>query len=182
MGERLWFQNAVEGLFVRDLRGVLTKEHRAELKRLGIDLERLLPAYPVDTFRRGLELVAPLVAPNQPAFEQQRELGRRLTRGYFDTLLGQALAKIAGLVGPARGLSRIDRNFRSITNYLDVKVIEQQARSASVSFTPVDGLSGLLLGIAQASGNLLERPGQSTSVTLVTDVDDRAVMRFEWFV
>ncbi|MFZ5445249.1 MAG: DUF2378 family protein [Myxococcota bacterium] len=180
MSQRLWFQNAVEGLFVRDLKSVLEKQHRSELKARGIDLERLVPAYPVDVFRGALELVGPLVAPGQSPFEQQRELGHRLTRGYFDTLLGHAMAKVVALVGPERGLTRIDRNFRSITNYLDVKVLEKGAGVANVRFSPTDGLTGLLLGISQASGSLLRRAGQHSDVQLVSEEGDVALMRFEW--
>jgi uncharacterized protein (TIGR02265 family) len=178
--ERLWFRNAIEGLFVRDLKDVLTPSVRAELGALGFDLEKLRPAYPVPTFRKALEVVAPLVAPGLTPFEQQVELGHRLTRGYFDTLLGHAVAKFVAMVGPERGLSRLGRNFRGLTNYLDVKVLEQGKGTARVSFSPVDGLTGLLLGISDASGVLLRKRDATSKVSLISDDGTEALMRFEW--
>ncbi len=180
LDERLWYRDAVEGLFIRELQDVLEPAHRAQLKSLGLDLSRLLPAYPVATFRAGLELVGPLVAPNQPPLEQQLELGRRLTRGYFDTFLGRAMSKMMAMVGPDRGITRIGRSFRSLNNYVDARLLEHHAGSARVSFSPVEGLTGLLLGINQESGVLLSSNKRRTRVTLDSDDGTQALMRFEW--
>lgn len=178
--ERLWFRDALEGLFIRDLKDVLRPAHVTGLQSLGINLSRLLPAYPVATFRAGLELVGPLVAPNQSPFDQQLELGRRLTRGYFDTFLGRAMSKVMALVGPDRGITRIARSYRSLTNYLDARLLEKNPGSARVSFSPVEGLTGLLLGINQESGVLLSGEKLSTHVTLISDDGVEAFLRFEW--
>lgn len=180
VGERLWFRGALEGLFVRELQDVLTPAHHGELKRLGIDVSKLLPAYPVATFRAGLELVGPIVAPNRSPFDQQLELGRRLTRGYFDTFVGRATATVMSIVGPDRGITRIAQSFRSLTNYVDAKLLEKHVGSARVSFSPVEGLTALLLGINQASGSLLGGTKIATRVSLDSDDGTEALMRFEW--
>ncbi len=180
LSEHLWFRDAVEGLYLRDLKDVLQPAHRAQLASLGIHLNKLQPAYPVAIFRAGLAVVGPLVAPNGTPFEQQLELGRRLTRGYFDTFVGRAMSKMMALVGPARGITRIARSFRSLTNYLDARLLEQQVGSARVSFSPVEGLTGLLLGINQESGVLLSSAKQRTNVTVESDDGSEALMRFEW--
>ena len=180
LDERLWFRDAVEGLFIRELKGLLMPAHHAQLKSLGIDLGKLLPAYPVATFRAGLDLMGPLVAPHQPPFEQQLELGRRLTRGYFDTFLGRAMSKMMAMVGPDRGITRIGRSYRSLTNYVDAKLLEHPPGSARVSFSPVEGLTALLLGINQETGVLLSSDKRRTNVTLESDDGTEALMRFEW--
>lgn len=178
--ERLWFRDAVEGLFIRNLKGAIGLTQANELKRLGLDLERLLPAYPVATFRAALDVVGPLVAPTGTPMEQQIELGRRITRGYFDTLLGRPLAKIMGLVGPDRGITRIGRSYRNLTNYLDARLLEKGIGRARVSFSPVEGLTGFILGINQESGALLANAGQTTKVSVLSDDGVEALMQFEW--
>jgi uncharacterized protein (TIGR02265 family) len=176
----LGFRDAFEALFLRDLKDVLKPAHRLELKRLGVDLEHLLPAYPATTLRAALLVVGPLVAPERSDFEQQVELGRRLTRGYFDTLLGRAMSKMMRLVGPDRGITRIGRSFRTLTNYLDARLLEKRAGYGRVSFSPVEGLAGLLLGINQETGVLLSSPGMHTHVSLLSNDGTEAVLQFEW--
>lgn len=182
VNERLWFRDAVEGLFIRNLKSVIGLTEAKELKRLGVDLERLLPAYPVATFRAALEVVGPLVAPNGTPMERQIELGRRITRGYFDTLLGRPMAKMMGLVGPDRGITRIGRSFRNLTNYLDARLLEKGVGEARVSFSPVEGLTGFLLGINQESGALLSPANETTRVSVLSDDGVEALMKFEWSV
>jgi uncharacterized protein (TIGR02265 family) len=180
LNERLWFRDAIEGLYLRDLKDILKPDHHASLRERGIDLSKLLPAYPVATFRAGLEVVGPLVAPNQSPFDQQLELGRRLTRGYFDTFLGRALSRVMAMVGPDRGITRIGRSFRSFSNYIDARLLDQKVGGARVSFSPLEGLTGLLLGVNQESGVLLSSAGKRTDVSLESEDGEQAIFRFEW--
>ena len=55
---------------------------------------------------------------------QLQEVGLLLTRGYFQTFLGSALAGLLKIIGPARSLKRMDRSLRSGNNYSEVKVTE----------------------------------------------------------
>ena len=90
------------------------------------------------------------------------------------------MSTMMALVGPDRGITRIARSFRSLTNYLDARLLEQRVGSARVSFSPVEGLTGLLLGINQESGVLLSSAKRRTNVTLESDDGTAALMRFEW--
>lgn len=179
MIEHLWFQNSIEGLFLRSLKAELNSDLRTELKSVGLDLSHLVPAYPVGTLRMALERVAPLVLPGATWEAQQRELGRRLVRGYFDTMMGRALSGVLRLVGPQRGITRIHRSFRSVTNYLTVQGEVLGPGEARVIFEPVDGLAHFLVGILEESGGLLLQKGASR-VSLWSDDGDRCEVRIEW--
>lgn len=179
MIEHLWFQNSIEGLFVRNLRGYLTDEIRADLRSIGLNVDRLEPAYPVGTLRRAIERLGPVVLPGASSDAQQWELGRRLTRGYFDTMMGRALTSVLRLVGPQRGITRIHRSFRGITNYINAYGEVIRPGEGRVVFDPVDGLAPFLTGIMAESGGLLLQGGE-TRVTLVADMGDRCEVRLEW--
>jgi uncharacterized protein (TIGR02265 family) len=58
---RRWvvFDHTVEGLFLVSLRGRLSVPAESSLRRAGVDLsEKLLPAYPVEIWRRCVEIAA----------------------------------------------------------------------------------------------------------------------------
>lgn len=105
---RVWFKNAIEGLFVRGLADVHCPALLQQWAGVGLRLERLENEYPVEVFARALEVAGSYVAPDASPAAQQRELGRRFTRGYFATPLGLALSKALRLVGPRLALTGVD--------------------------------------------------------------------------
>lgn len=178
--ERLWFQNAVEGLFIRNLSSQLNDENRRALAAAGLKLDKLLPAYPVSVMKAALQVVGPVVLPKGTWAEQQRDLGNRLVKGYFDTVLGAALSSLLRLVGPDRGLSRLDRSLRSITNYLDCRVENRAPQQVEVVVEPVDGLSWFLLGIFEGSGGLLFTKGGTSTIELLNETAEQCRLRITW--
>jgi uncharacterized protein (TIGR02265 family) len=178
MTERLWFQNSVEGLYVRGLGPLLGDADRAALAKVGIRVEKLLPAYPETVVVAGLRVVGPLVLPRGSWEEQQRELGVRAVKGYFDTVLGKALAGVLKLVGPERGIARLDRSLRSITNYLNARVVGRADRSADVEVEPVGPLMHFIVGIFDGSGSL-QSEGRAKA-ELVSHSGETCVVRLHW--
>lgn len=179
MSQHLWFRNLLEGLVVRGLGPSLTDELRGALARIGVDVTDLEPAYDVPTMVRLLAVLGPLVGPSLPPDEQQRLLGMRAVEGPFHTLLGHALAQVLRVVGPARGIDRLERSLRSVTNSLHVRVVTREARAAEVDVEPVGPLAHFVVGIFQGAALLQARPGQ-TSATLLGLEGERCRLRLSW--
>lgn len=175
---RLWFRNAFEGLFVRGLADVRTPALERELEAVGVRLTRLENQYPVETLLRALEVAGPVVAPGVTPFEQQRELGRRFTRGYFATPLGGALSQALRLVGPQFGMARVGRTYRTVTNYLDARPLVLERGRAVLSFEPAAELAAFLLGNGEASFALLHRGSSETKLESIEG--DRVVTSVTW--
>lgn len=178
MTERLWFQNVVEGLFVRGLGPTLSATDKVALANVGLKLDKLLPAYSEGVMLEALRIAGPLVLPRGNFEEQQHELGVRMVKGYFDTLLGKAMVGVVKLVGPERGISRLDRNLRTLTNYLNARIVTRAERSADVEVEPVGPLMHFIVGILHGSGSL-DDDGKS-GATLVSHSGEKCVVRLSW--
>jgi uncharacterized protein (TIGR02265 family) len=178
MVERLWFQNSIEGLFVRAIGAQLGAAEKAALAKAGLRVDQMLPAYSEPVVLACLRIVGPVVLPNGTWEEQQHELGVRAVRGYFDTMLGKALAQLLRLVGPERGIARLDRSLRSITNYLNARVIARGNRSADVQVEPVGPLLHFIIGIFQGS-SMLQSEGKAKAELLSHD-GETCVVRLSW--
>lgn len=125
--DRLIFGHTFEGLFSRALKGPqLTDRIRQRVKaEAEIDLNKPFePAYPVARWEKCLVICAEELFPKMSVDERLQEIGLLLTRGYFETFLGSALAALLKVIGPARALKRMDRSLRSGNNYSEVKVTE----------------------------------------------------------
>ncbi|MFZ5446774.1 MAG: DUF2378 family protein [Myxococcota bacterium] len=155
--QRVWFREAIDGLFNRGLKDVMTPELRGQLREAGIDLGHLQLTYPVEVFMRGLELAGDVVRPGESRFEQQRELGRRFLLGYFDTPLGRALATLQRLTGPEAGLRRLPHAWRQVTNYVRTRLVSLEKGRAVLTYEPMAGLAGFVLGMGVETFTQLHR-------------------------
>lgn len=116
--EQLVFPQTLEALFVRGLAGRLNAEAKAELRALGLDLDRpLLPAYPADVLVRGTELAARHCYPGKPLREAYFLLGERAVLGMEETFVGRTQVAFARLVGPMRALMAVPRHIKGGSNY-----------------------------------------------------------------
>jgi uncharacterized protein (TIGR02265 family) len=156
--DRLIFSHTLEGLFTKALKGKLTDRIRQRVKaEAGIDLDKPFePAYPFSLWEKCLVICAEEVFPELPVEQRLQEIGLLLTRGYFETLLGSALAALLKVIGPARALKRMDRSLRSGNNYSEVKVTEL-APNKFEFWSNETGLAqynlvGVLRGGAEVSG------------------------------
>ncbi len=124
--ERLVFSHVLDGLYFRALKGQVTPRLVQRLRaEAGVDLEKPLePGYPHTTWTKCVQLTAQELFPGVPEDEALQRVGATLTRGYFDTLVGGALAAMLRVLGPARALKRMDRSLRSGNNYSESRVTE----------------------------------------------------------
>ena len=120
--ERLWFQQAVEGLLVQSLGARLTPEHRAHLLGLGFDVKKLRPAYTDAEVRSALTYLAESLWPGRPVPEGLHELGGLAFTGFSSTFLGSAALAFMRLLGPERAFLRTAHAMRSATNAVEVLV------------------------------------------------------------
>lgn len=66
--ERLWFGTVIDAVFIKGLGARVTPSLKADLKRLGIDLDRLRPAYPIEVVTQAFSLVTHQVFPGGHTF------------------------------------------------------------------------------------------------------------------
>ncbi|MBM7112345.1 DUF2378 family protein [Archangium primigenium] len=117
----LIFHHTIQGFFSRAFPGGVPPGLKAQLRTAGVDLDKpLLPAYPMETWSRCIELSAPFAFPDDMPQEAWRRLGERMIDGYQETMIGRAMFATLKLLGPRRMLQRSRKNFRSGNNYTDV--------------------------------------------------------------
>lgn len=125
VSQRLIFAQAVEGLFLRGLAGQLTPALKAQLREVGVDVERpLLPAYPWAVWTRCVGAAAAALHPGEPDVVGWRLIGERMVDGYRETLVGGAMFGMLRLLGPRRMVGRTRQNFRSGNNYTEASITE----------------------------------------------------------
>lgn len=121
--EPLVFQSGIES-FHKSLKGQLTPDLKAEIKRLGIDLERPQPAVSLAVWENMMARVAARLHPDLPEADRYFALGRQFMHGYAETTLGGAVVTLARVMGVRRTMHRMGKNFRTIANYIEVEVKE----------------------------------------------------------
>lgn len=126
VSERLVFSQTVEGLFLRALRDQLTDRLKDRLaKEAGIDLRApLKPGYSMKSWDAAVAIAAEEIHPRVDLPVAFEALGAALTQGYFDTMIGSAMAAMLRLIGPSRAIRRIERSVRSGNNYTESSLVE----------------------------------------------------------
>lgn len=131
--EPLVFATAVEGLYLRGLKGRVTPALKDRLRALGLDLDKpLLPGYPLQVWADGLCTTAELLYPDLPRDQGIAELGRATIQGLRETTMGLALFPIFKLIGPQRLLRRMTRNLQSGSNFIETKLVRDEPRDAAI--------------------------------------------------
>jgi uncharacterized protein (TIGR02265 family) len=121
--EPLVFQHTVEGL-LRALGDRVDHTTAQRLKQHGLDVNKLQPAYPRETWVKLMEVAAEILSPGAPIDEAMFTFGRRFFDGFTDTFMGRALLAMVRVLGPRRTLERMTRNFRTGNNYSETKLTE----------------------------------------------------------
>ncbi|MFL5354133.1 DUF2378 family protein [Archangium sp.] len=154
----LIFNHTLQGLFARTFHEGVPAELKAQLRSVGVDLDKqLLPAYPVQTWCRCVELSAPVAFPRERREMAWRKLGERMIDGYQDSMIGSAMFSMLKLLGPKRTLQRAQKNFRTGNNYSEVRITEVGPTVMDLWFNETDEplrhfTSGLVLAGLRASG------------------------------
>lgn len=107
------------------------------VRALGIDFDRLLPAYPVETWYAGIELAMSRFDPSLTPEQKQNHFGVRLVEVYGDTLVGKAMYAMMRLIGPERSIQRATRSFRTATNFLDTSYVVHGPRDWELTMNEV---------------------------------------------
>lgn len=111
--------SVLEGLFVRGLKaeGRLARE----LEALGYDMKKPEMDYSIQLWQRAVALARQEVYPELGDEEAYRLLGRALTSGFAQTLVGRVAAVALPMIGPVRALERVPR-FLAMMGRSDIEV------------------------------------------------------------
>jgi uncharacterized protein (TIGR02265 family) len=125
-----------EGLFVR---GLEPHRHLAQaLEAEGYDPRCPEVDYPVAVWKRCVALARDLVYGQLGDSEAYRLLGRKLTEGFSDTLVGRVAAVALPMIGAARVMERLPR-YLAMMGRSDVEVrmvsVGERVRRVTVSDT-----------------------------------------------
>ncbi len=165
MAEPLVFSQSFEAL-LRALGGNVNNDAKARFAALGVNFDqRLLPAYPLETWVRAMELGAVLFSPGASPAQRQFLLGRRMVDAYGETLVGRALLAVMRVIGPRRTMERMTRNLRTTNNYTESSMTTGSDGRATVWCSRVvspDFYCGMFTRTIEAAG------GQDVSVEVIS--------------
>ncbi|MDP1824199.1 MAG: DUF2378 family protein [Archangium sp.] len=176
--EKLWFSTVVDAVFIKGLGTRLTPQLKAEIKKVGIDLDKLQPAYPVDLVHKTCKLLTPVLFPRMTEEEAFHELGVSSMRGYTETLLGKALIQILKLIGVRRSLLRMHTSMRSGNNYIETFATVIAANCVELRFSDVSGMPSFYQGIIEEGGRMAH--AKNLHVTTVESTPPGHTFRVEW--
>ena len=176
--QRLWFKDAFESMFQGQLGPTLTLKMRAGLKDRGLNLGApLLPAYSAEVWAACIRYAAAEVYPGVELDVGTYRLGELFSQSFTTGMLGRSIIAMLRLIGARRALPRMGRNFKNITNYIDVVVEERSQDCFAACFNEVDGIPYFFKGTVDAAGTSLGAPRPSAS-RLVTN-GHTAMMYFD---
>ncbi len=154
-----------------------TPEERVCFEALGLKLEALEPAYPLEAWHTLLDTSAASRFPRLPEFERYSQLGRLFMHGYARTSVGGALLSLLRVVGPERAVQRMTRNFRTANDFTDVEVLLLPPNGALLRFTHVER-PGFVHGLLTAAMEAAEAP--NLSVQFLSNEGAAATFEVRW--
>lgn len=178
MTEKLWFSQALEGLFVRGVGADMTPALRQRLLELGIALTHLRPAYGIEVVARAIRAAGEELFPGQPEAQALRQVGALFMRGYAETLIGRAMVQFMRIIGPRRSLERMQANFRTGGNYVETRFTSLGPGIAEVWFNEVCGIPDFYAGIIARGGAFAG--ARELEVTFEPPTGDGCTFRVEW--
>lgn len=161
--EKLIFRPVIEALFVEGLADRMTPAFRAQLKTLGVDLERLRPGYPYADWERAVESI-PQLFPELERPEAIAEAGRRMTVATIErNPVGKHLMPLLKMMGTGRALRRAysrtgEGNFNLIT------FGAESPKSLEIQMSFVGAIPDLARGSIVGVGQMLGAPVRSKTV------------------
>jgi uncharacterized protein (TIGR02265 family) len=101
--------NAVESMWLKGHKRHLTPQLKDQLRTLGIDLDRpLKPRYPNEVLHSGTRLLRKTVYAHLPDDAvAYRAIGEAVIDGFFDTVIGKAMASVFKLIGFKKVIARL---------------------------------------------------------------------------
>lgn len=176
--ERLWFSTVIEAVFIKGLAGKLSPGLMASIKKAGIDLAKLQPAYPVEQVYATCKLVVPVLYSGMTEAEGFHQLGLSSMRGYTETLLGKALIQIMKLIGVRRSLLRMHTTMRGGNNYLETSSTVLSSNCVELRFSDVSEMPSFYQGIIEEGGRMAH--AKNLRVTTTDQTPPGHTFRVEW--
>ncbi len=135
--EHLVFGPTLEGLFIRGLGPKVDESLKSRLAALGLDLRKpLLPAYPRAVVNACINETASTLYPTLSAPDAWYQVGKHVTVGIGNTLMGSAVLSLVRLVGPKKSVQRMPRTFSGTNNYMQVTLRELGPSRYELDLTP----------------------------------------------
>ncbi|MBN1204348.1 MAG: DUF2378 family protein [Myxococcaceae bacterium] len=176
---RVVFDHTIEGLFLVALRGRLQVTTESSLRRAGLDLsKKLQPAYPFETWKQCLEIIAMDLYPHVSRPEAWRQLGHKSVEGMVRTVMGRTMVRVARLLGPLRALRRLNHNLQSADNYVKARIAEHSPTCVEVWINEVMEQPSYYQGILEAC--VAMAGGQGARVELLAREEGGASYRVQW--
>jgi uncharacterized protein (TIGR02265 family) len=175
--EFLIFEHTIDGL-LRAIGSRMTPRLELRLKDAGLDLHKKRPpAYPFETWKTFLRICREELYGRLPEAEGYRRFGEDVTGGYFQTLMGSALAGMVRLLGPVRTLKRATQSFRSANNFTETQVKELGPNHWELWMNHVDH-NDFNVGIVKKA---LETAGaKSVEMEIIPGAGDAATFKIRW--
>ncbi|MCC6337169.1 MAG: DUF2378 family protein [Myxococcales bacterium] len=159
MKEHLWYGQVVEAIFIKGLGPRLTPQVAALVKQEGINLDKLLPGYPVGQVVKACHRVLPALFPGMPMRDAMAELGALSTRGYNETLVGRAAIAFLKLIGTRRALESLNKTLSAGNNYLQTQFTALSGNQARIHLSDASGVPDFYRGLIEEGGRLLGAKG-----------------------
>ncbi|MCY1081518.1 DUF2378 family protein [Archangium lansingense] len=163
-----------EGLFVRGL------EPNSELSRAleaeGYDRRCPEVDYPVQVWKRCVAIARDMAYGELSDADAYRILGRKLTQGFADTLIGRVTVVAIPMIGPARVVERLPRYLAMMGRPdLEVQLASVGERARRITIPDMHNRPEFIAGALEAA---LER----AHVQPIVSVEERLVQGFRLLV
>jgi len=176
MTERLIFGNSVEGM-LRALGPELSPAVKQQLVALGVDPDKLRPAYGVPEYVKLLDFIGAQRFPQLASDERDRALGREFIRGFGQTFVGKATLTMGRVLGPMRATMRLTRTMRTVNNYSSAEALPVSSSAVQLWCHPVLR-PWYYVGVFEEAGQQLHGP--SYAVELTKFEQERADFLIRW--
>jgi uncharacterized protein (TIGR02265 family) len=166
VSDKVIFDHVIRAMFKANLEK-LSPAGLAKVTAQGIDpTQRLLPAYPAETWARCAKTLAEDLFPGQDTVEATRRVARNTVDAFAHELIGKAMFALCRLIGAERTARRMTQNFRSGSNFVDTKLtrVRDVPITNELWINDVSGLPGFYLGLLE--GGIAHTAGETYVVTL----------------
>lgn len=128
----------------------LNQPYRDELRKAGIDPDRVDAYYPTDAWYRTVELAREHLYPTLDRDEAFRRIGAAFVDGFFGTMLGQVVKTFAGTIGPVRLLKRLEPLMQEARRDMEVDVVAESPTHFRVVFREPRPMAEFHAGVTES--------------------------------
>lgn len=175
---RFVYEQSIEGMYLKGHAKALTPRVKQALREAGIDLDKPLKAsYPATLVNEATRVFRRLAYAHEPDdMKAYLAMGAATVDGYFNTVIGRAMAGVLKLIGFKRLIDRLPQAMSGGSSYTRVTVTWKGPTEAHVALNDVEPHPGLNMGVLQR-GLSHWFGGKNVQVTLVEHVAPGATYR-----